>query len=169
MIRLADEFFETKNDPEQISGTEDVFRRLGRLHPATLSEKKTRNGPVAWIMVIPTSLEIMEDFLTEWLSEKDLLERAAPGTSFEAIYLCSALVLPEFRRKGLAAQLTLSAVRSIMRDHPVNSLYYWSFSDAGDALARSVATKAGLRLLKRGRRDDHSGDYTAAGITITEH
>ena len=38
MIQLADEFFQTKNDPSQISVTEDVMERLKQIHPSTMSE-----------------------------------------------------------------------------------------------------------------------------------
>ncbi len=49
MMRLAEEFFETKNDPDQISVTEVIRDRLHELHPSTMSEKRNENGPIAWV------------------------------------------------------------------------------------------------------------------------
>ena len=91
----------------------------------------------------------MEDFLAEQINERELLEKTPVGGSYEAVYLCSALVLPEFRGKGLARSLAVDAVRSIRRDHPVKTLFYWPFSVEGERLARSIARELNLPLRQR--------------------
>jgi hypothetical protein len=149
MIQLADEFFETKNDPDQISVNEEVMSMLQKIHPSTLSEKKNENGPIAWILVLPTTLRLMEEFVTERINERELLEKTPIGASYDAVYLCSALVLPEHRGKGLARSLAVDAVRSIRRDHPIMNLFYWPFSIEGDMLANSIARELNLPLRKR--------------------
>jgi GNAT superfamily N-acetyltransferase len=149
MIRLADEFFETRNDPAQISVTEDVMRQLHRIHPSTLTEENDGTGPIAWIMVIPTVHEIMDQFIAGRITERALLESTPLDVPYEAIYLCSALVLPEHRGKGIARRLVTDAVSSIRNDHPIRDLFYWAFSVEGQKLAESVARIVGLPLLKR--------------------
>lgn len=149
MIHLADEFFETRNDPAQISVTEDVMERLRRIHPSTLTEANDGNGPIAWIMVIPTTHEIMEQFIAEQITERNILDATPLDVSYNAIYLCSALVLPEHRGKGIAKGLVIDAVTSIRNDHPIRDLFYWAFSAEGQKLAESVATSVGLSLRKR--------------------
>jgi ribosomal protein S18 acetylase RimI-like enzyme len=149
MIQLADEFFETKNDPDQISVNEEVMSMLQKIHPSTLSEKKDENGPIAWILVLPTTLRLMEEFVAERINERELLEKTPIGASYDAVYLCSALVLPEHRGKGLARSLAVDAVRSIRRDHPIMNLFYWPFSIEGDMLANSIARELNLPLRKR--------------------
>jgi len=149
MIRLAEEFFDMKNGPEQISVDGESMARLKEIHPATMSEEKEENGPIAWILVIPTAHELMEAFIQGEINERELLDRTLPGGVYDALYLCSALVLPEYRGKGLARRVTSRAISAIRRDHPLRSLFYWSFSGAGDALAASVARECGLRLYRR--------------------
>ena len=149
MIQLADEFFETKNDPDQISITEEVMSRLQKIHPATLSEKKDENGPIVWILVLPTTLRLMEEFVAEQINERELLEKTPIGASYDAVYLCSALVLPEHRGKGLARGLAADAVRSIQKDHPIKHLFYWPFSPEGEKLANSIARELSLPLRQR--------------------
>lgn len=149
MIQLADEFFETKNDPDQISVSEEVMSRLGKIHPATRSEKKDENGPIVWILVLPTTQRLMEEFVTEQINERELFERTPIGASYDAVYLCSALVLPEHRGKGLARGLAADAVRSIQRDHPIKYLFYWPFSAEGKKLANSIARELDLPLRQR--------------------
>jgi hypothetical protein len=149
MIQLADEFFETKNDPDQIAVTEEVISVLQKIHPATLSEKRDENGPVVWILVLPTTLQLMEEFIAGQINERELLEKTPIGASYEAVYLCSALVLPEYRGKGLARGLAADAVRSIQQDHPIKYLFYWPFSTEGEKLANSIARELDVPLRQR--------------------
>ncbi len=149
MIALAEEFFDMKNDPQQLSVDERSMARLRAIHPGTMSEERDENGPIAWILVIPTTQALMEAFTHGEVNERELLERTLPGGVYDALYLCSALVLPEHRGKGLARSLTSRAIRSIRKDHPVRSLFYWSFSGEGDALAASVAGEFDLPLYAR--------------------
>lgn len=149
MIRLAEEFFDVKNDPEQIAVDESVRKKLDALDPASLSEESTEDGPVAWVLVIPTTIALMDQFLGHTITEKALLDKTDVGGSYDAVYLCSALVLPEYRKKGIARRLTVGAIRDIQRRHPIKKLFYWSFSEEGTELAESVAAELGLPLTRR--------------------
>lgn len=149
MIQLADEVFGMRQDPSQISVDAKVIARLKRIHPDTLMEKRTKKGPIAWVLVFPTTKYFMMKFIEGKISERVLLKKTAVGISYDAIYLCSALVLPEYRRKGLAKHLIGKAIKSIRKDHPIRYLYYWAFSPEGKKLAVSVAREFSLPLMKR--------------------
>jgi ribosomal protein S18 acetylase RimI-like enzyme len=149
MIALATEVFDAKNDPEQISVTEGDMERLHALHPASMSQESTEDGPVAWILIFPTTLALMDRFLRKEISERELLALTPIGGTFEAVYLCSALVLPEYRGKGIARRLTVNAIRSIQQDHPIEHLFVWPWSKGGDRAAESVARETGLELRVR--------------------
>jgi GNAT superfamily N-acetyltransferase len=149
MIKLAEEFFDMKNDPAQISVDEKTMQRLLLIHPSTLSEKTDENGPIAWILIIPTIKKVMGDFLVNKITEKEILECTPLGAKYDAIYLCSALVLPEYRGKGLAKQMVREAVQTILNQHPIQSLFVWSFSIEGKRLADWVAKEFNLLLFKR--------------------
>lgn len=149
MIQLADDTFAVRNDPQQLDVDEDVIRTLLTIHPSTLSEQVDGDGPVAWILLIPTSEETMRKFIDKKIGERELLSEAAATKNFEAIYLCSALVLPEFRNKGIASQLTLKATNELRKSFPIRSLYVWPFSKEGDRLSAELASKLHLPLFKR--------------------
>lgn len=149
MIHLADDFFATKNDPAQISVTDDIMERLRNIHPSTLTEENDGNGPVAWVMIIPTTKSIMERFVANKITEREVLDATPVKARYDAIYLCSALVLPEHRGRGLARRLVNDAVASVRKDHPIRYLFYWAFSVEGRKLAESVAKHTGLPLLRR--------------------
>lgn len=149
MRKLAEEFFDMKNDPAQLSVDEDTMKCLLEINPSTLSEKTDENGPIAWMLIIPTTKKIMDDFLTRKITEKEILDRTPLGEKYDTIYLCSALVLPEYRGRGLAKQMVLHAIQSILNQHPIQSLFVWSFSTEGKSLANWVANELNLPLFER--------------------
>ena len=149
MLQFADDVFAVKNDPDQLDVNQDVLDQLRRIHPATVSEFDDGHGPVAWVLLIPTTLGLMDQFLSHSISEKELYEQTPLDASYEAIYLCSAMVLEEYRRKGIARQLTLKAIDSIRKDHPIKNLFVWSFTIEGDMTADTISQITSLPLLKR--------------------
>jgi ribosomal protein S18 acetylase RimI-like enzyme len=160
MIELAREAFAMQNDPDQISVDEESRARLLRIHPAVLQEERTGDGPVAWVLIFPTTTVLMNRFLNCEITENELLSLTQPGVSYDTIYLCSALVLPEFRRKGLGKRLTLRAIQAVRQQNPITSLFYWSFSGAGQHLAEVVAAEAHLPLHRRARSADQANRVT---------
>ncbi len=146
MIQLAETVFNSKADANQLDVDEDVISHLKSIHPATLSEYNDENGPAVWILMIPTTIDLMNRFLENDISEKELYELTPKNIQYESIYLCSALVLEEFRRKGIAKKLTLSAIESIKKDHPIKYLFIWPFSKEGLSLAEKVAGSTQIPL-----------------------
>jgi len=159
MIQLAEETFSVRTDPNQLDVTEAVIEKLREIHPATLSEHTVDDGPVVWILLIPSSTETMHRFLNEEISERELLNEVIPGQVYDSIYLCSALVLPEFRKKGLAMQLTLEAIEKIQLQHPIGALYVWPFSREGFALAARIANEVKVPLFARSSEMDFKEEF----------
>lgn len=149
MIQLADETFAVKNDPNQLDVNQDVIERLKKIHPSTVSEYDDGNGPVAWVLLIPTTLDLMNRFLERKITEKELFELTPLDTKYEALYLCSAMVLEEHRRKGIAKRLTLKAIEDIRKTHPIKELFVWAFTKEGDLGAELLARLTSLPLKKR--------------------
>lgn len=149
LIQLADEVFAVKSDPTQLDINQDVLERLKKMHPATISEFDDGNGPVAWVLLIPTTNDLMNRFLMSEISEKELFDLTPLDTTYEAVYLCSALVLEEFRRKGITKQLCVNAIENIRKKHPIKAAFVWAFSPEGDLAAQTIARLAELPLYKR--------------------
>jgi len=149
MIKLAEDSFSAKSDPRQLNVDKEVITHLKRIHPATVSEFCDENGPVAWMIVIPTTLNLMHQFLEDQISEKELYDLTPLDGSYEALYLSSALVLEEYRRKGITKQLAIKSIEQIRLTHPLKALFVWVFSSEGDKSAESIATIASLPLYKK--------------------
>ena len=141
-------FFPLKMIPNQLNVNQDVIERLRKIHPATISEFDDGNGPVAWVLVIPTTLDLMNKFLENEISEKELFELTPLNTAYDVLYLCSALVLEEYRRKGITKRLAMKAIEDIQKDHPLKALFVWAFTKEGDLASEAIAHLAGLPLYK---------------------
>jgi hypothetical protein len=151
MIQLAEDVFSVKNDPDQLDVNPEVRDNLIKIHPSTVSQENDGNGPIAWVLVIPTTIDLMNQFLEMKISERELFELTPLNTTYEALYLCSALVLEEHRRKGITKQLLLKAIENICKDHPLKALFVWPFSLEGDLLSESISRITALPLYKRSK------------------
>ena len=149
LIKLAEEVFAVKSDPDQLNVNQDVIERLRKIHPATVSEFSDENGPVAWLLIIPTTLDLMNRFLLKEISEKELFELTPPDSTYEALYLCSGLVLEEYRRKGIIKRLALNTIENMRKDNPIQALFSWAFTREGDLAAEAIARITGIPLYKR--------------------
>jgi hypothetical protein len=149
MIQLSDEVFSSRTDPDQLNVDQNVMEHLQRIHPATMSEFDDGNGPVCWILCIPTTLDLMTQFINQKISERELYELTPLNIEYEAIYLCSALLLEEFRGKGIAQSLAVKTIESIKLNHSIKALFLWAFSKEGEKLAEKVSSLMGLPLHKR--------------------
>lgn len=149
MLRLVDEVFAVHDDPMQLQVDPVVLEHLAELHPAAVSEVADENGPIAWVLLIPTTADLMEEFLTGRLTEQELYQRTPTSASYEAVYLCSAMVLEEHRRNGLAKRMTLEALTWMRKEHRIQTLFCWPFTEEGVALAQTLAAGHGLPLRMR--------------------
>ena len=149
LLALTQSFFDSKSDDSQLQFDDEVMQRLEQLHEATLSEWVEGDGPVLWILLFPTTLTLQEQFLTGAITEQELFTNTPIGINYECVYLCSASVLPEFQRKGLAFRISTEAIQKIQKDHVIQSLFYWPFSDAGTELANKIASHLNLPIYKK--------------------
>lgn len=149
MMVLAEKSFDAKNDPNQLDVNENVIHRLLQIHPSAVVEKNEGDGPVIWIILIPTTKILMEQFLQNQISEKELFDNTLVGISYDAVYLCSAITLEEYRLKGITTNLCIEAIENIKKDNPVSSIFVWPFSKEGECLAEKIAAKTKLSLFKK--------------------
>ena len=149
MMQLAEDVFDARNDPEQLDVNDEVIKRFQLIHPACVSEYNEGDGPIAWVLLLPTTIVLMNQFLEKRINEKELFYQTPLNTPYETIYLCSAMVLDEYRRKGIAKRLTMDAINRIRKDHMIACLFYWPFTEEGDLAAKNLAEACKLPLLER--------------------
>ena len=149
MLDLVDEVFETKSDPNQLSFTEEDMEHLQALHPACLNELSNEDGPYAWISIFPTSLILAKEFVGGKSTERELFDKTLElnPAQLDTVYLCSALVLPEFRKNKIAFNTTVQAIESMKNNLSIQHVLVWPFSQEGEKLAKKIAEASLLPLL----------------------
>lgn len=88
----------------------------------------------------------MQEFLKGKINEKEMFYLTPLHGGYDGIYLCSALVLEEYRRKGIIKELALKAISAIRSEHEIKSLFLWVFSNEGKMAAQYVANLVSLPL-----------------------
>jgi hypothetical protein len=151
MMQLAAEVFEVHNDPQQLDVDENIITQLQALHPSAVMEYANEEGPIIWVLMIPTTRQLMNAFVNGQLGETELLNQTPVGIQYQALYLCSALTLPEFRNQGLTKKIALEAISEIRKIHPIEHLFVWNFSQEGSWLANSLANSEHIPLIERPR------------------
>ena len=166
MIQLADEVFAVKDDPSQLDVNQEVLERLHKINPATTSEYNEGDGPIAWVLLIPTTMDLMNRFLQGEVSEKELFNLTPLDAKYEALYLCSAMVLEEFRRTGITKQLSLTAIEAIRKDHPLKAAFVWAFSPEGNSIVVFKSSQHIFHILFKGF---HQGRLKKEQVTRIAH
>ena len=146
-IKIAESFFGTQHDPEQIPINKESHEKLLSLNKnSVLYELDEKGEPVSWVIVIPTTEILMKDFLSSKINEKELFDMTKPGEKYDSLYFCSAFTVPEFRNKGLALKLAESAIRKISGDRSMN-IFSWAYSPEGTGLIKKLEDKLGVKIL----------------------
>jgi hypothetical protein len=149
MLDLVDEVFSTRSDPNQIQVTQEQQNKIFAIHQFALTERSNEEGPLIWLLIIPTLKTIMEDFLIGKITEKEILDNTPIGVAYESIYLCSVTTLMEERGKGSTKELCMKAIDEIKKDNPIESLFVWPFTKEGEALAKNIANASHLKLFTK--------------------
>ncbi len=148
MRRIAEQFYGTAHNPDQIPITEESQKKLHQLHPKTVLFKLIDNEPVSWIVVMPTTLILAEQFVSGKITERELFEETKPSDMYEALYFCSVFTVREHQRKGYGTALLREALKSIPLV-PDPYLFCWVYSKEGEAMYQALTKKFGTTVRVR--------------------
>lgn len=147
MNAIAIELFETESDDTQASPTlENCLRVVKKEKYNFILVKDTNDELMGWSVVMPTSLEVMDNFLSEEITERELLEISRIDSKFEALYLFAVIVLPEYRKKGLAKFLFKTQIEYFKEKYNINNIYSWWFSEEGKKLGDSLEKELDVEI-----------------------
>lgn len=146
MLNIAEQFFGTQSDPNQMPITKESFYKLQRLHPKTVVYRLKNEEPISWIVVVPTQIDLMNKFLQGEINERALLDLTKPQVEYEALYLCAAFTIPEHRRNGYVVEMFKEVIADIPHKQEVK-LFAWPFSEEGRKLIEKLNTNLDNKIL----------------------
>lgn len=133
-MRIAEEIFGTEKDPDQMPINEESVKKLDSIYEGWLGSVLDEEGePIAWSVVLPTQTELMDKFLNNEITEKQLLEKTKPEDVYNSLYVASVITVPEQRSKGFATKVLSEAIeRAPLVDNAV--IFAWPWSVEGRSL-----------------------------------
>ncbi len=143
MFALAEEFFATESDHNQIPVNIEALEKLKKIHSATVLFRLEDDELVSWVVTVPTERRLMQQFMSDEITERDLLEHTPIRDEYEALYLCAAFTAAEHRRKGYVLGLFAEALRRLPLAQGA-PLFTWPISFEGKKTAEKL-----YRLLPR--------------------
>lgn len=147
MGSITEKFFGTYTDQEQIPITIESRKKLKNLSKYGLNCALDSDGnPVSWVVVVPTSVALMDQFIKGEINEREMFDRSLPSHRYEAIYLCSAFTIPEYRKKGIAKVLMLQSIHEFQKTNPEIKIFAWVWSEDGKKLINSLDENIGNKI-----------------------
>ena len=146
---IAEEIFGTENDPSQIPVTKESGDKLERLTPNWIEYELDEKGdPISWVIILPTTKELAEKFLDKEITERELLDLTKWQEKYSVIYLCAAITILEYRRKGLALKLFKQAIAKIPKIEDY-MLFAWPIGEGVEGLNKKLENDLGKKILVR--------------------
>ena len=144
-------YFHTEEDSEQVPISLESHKYLLAVRPSSLATSFSDDGTlVASVVTIPTTKEITDLFMSGEITEKELFDRTEPRGNSEALYLMSAFVAPDYRRRGLGIQLTKELISKIDSDAKL-TLFAWPTSEEGKKFTNALQENIHRAILVRVR------------------
>ena len=74
------------------------------------------------------------------------MDLTKPQDSYEALYLCAAITIPEHRKKGYASSLMIEVINSIPHNKGVK-LFAWPYSKDGEEVIKKLSNLLKVDIL----------------------
>lgn len=126
--RIAKEFFEIDKDPSQIDADEKTFLYSLEIGGNTLAALEG-DKMIGWSFAFPTNKILMEQFLSNKITERELFWSTKKDPNYDAIYFCAMYVYPEYRSLSLAIKLIRKCINPLLKEGIC--VFYDPYSSAG--------------------------------------
>ncbi len=148
-FKIAEQFYGSESHPDHIPIKAESAAKLDSISDNWFNcAFDDNNEPISWIVVIPTSIALMKDFITAKITEKQLFDSTSIATPQEALYLCSAFTIPEYRRQGLAMRLILETIGQFEQSG-TKELFAWIYSPEGEQMVTTMQQRYGRKIYIR--------------------
>lgn len=149
-VKLHVEEFEVESDFEQIQEEDVPYEKLIKNDCEEECILKDHDVVIGSTFVILTSIDIMNLFLQGKITERELLFESRKIKSYNSIYLCSSIIIQEYRRFGLIFEAGKILLKKIIEKNNFNPVIFgWTFSEAGSNLLKKTAKHFNLEYFEK--------------------
>ncbi len=151
--RLAENFFHTKEDKEQLPGSEITYEFITQKFPYSVNIIKDDSNVIGHTFALPCDKANRDAFLQGKINERELFYRikdSIKSKDYTSLYLASAQIRTKYQRKGITSRGFAIHIKEYQKAIKPNlDLFYWSMTPEGQKLAQKVAELAGLPINER--------------------
>ena len=144
MCLIAEKIFSAEADTTQTKPTVENTLDLISIEKNTLVCIKENGEVVAWTVVLPTSKNNMNRFLSGEITERELSFESKKDPSFEALYLMAGITLPLYRKRGLSLQLITYQIDYFKHKYNMRDFYSLPFSESGKSLIQKISANLNI-------------------------
>lgn len=150
-FKLTEGLWSTKTDPEIIPSKVFTYNFVTKEIPFSYNVIKEDDLVIGFTIVLPSSEEDMYDFINEKITEKELFYRIleTDRENFSCLYLCSAVIAENYRRRGLAKKSLMKQIEKFSNIYDIKYIYSWAFSDAGKKICNNISEEINIPLIER--------------------
>jgi ribosomal protein S18 acetylase RimI-like enzyme len=148
---LVVETFGIDVDPEQLPPTPEVWQKLLEMNKNSIVVKRTDDGElIGSVCVVPTNEELMQKFIDAEITEKQLFEMTPLQKNYETIYVCAAIIKPEYRKQGWATKMLTESIVGVENGKEAQ-LFCWTVSPEGEKLVSALERKLDRKIIDRSK------------------
>ncbi|MBI2044655.1 hypothetical protein HYT23_01215 [Candidatus Pacearchaeota archaeon] len=151
--KMMEEYFKTSENPEE---AQINMKNIKWVHENVLDFDniiKFEGKIIGNTFMLPCTKDLMGRFLSNSINENQLFEEIKKNVNpkkFDAIYLCSSFIKPEFRGKGLSVEARMKTIKRVTKNLKIKPiLFYEPYTEEGEKSCEKVAEILGLELRKR--------------------
>lgn len=138
MTIIGEQIFYTEDDDTQSKASVENCIGISNVDPYCYVSIKENDKNMAWSIVLPTSIDNMNKFLKGEINEAQLSEASKSNPCFECLYFMAVIVLPEYRKMGLAKFLLKEQIKYFQEKYSIDKFFGWIFTKDGNLLADSM-------------------------------
>lgn len=144
-MEIAESIYGTQNDPEQMPINKESVAKLDELYSDWLETELDENGePVSWSVILPTQKDLAEKFMSNQITEKDLLYLTKKENFYDALYIVSVITIPEKRNMGFAKKILEKSISKVPLTK--NALIFaWPITNDGFKFINKIKTNVKIK------------------------
>ena len=151
--KLVEDFFDTKNDLEQLPNKKINLNFVNHKFQISLVIIKNNNKINGHTFILPSNKKDRNDFLKNRINEREFfyrIQKEVIPKNFDSLYLASAQILKKFRRKGIIKKVLLLQIQRYQKKYSKKlKLFYWPFSKEGNFLCEKIAKELNLKIYSK--------------------
>lgn len=151
---IATDFFDTKNDLEQLPGDELTISVCKNTYPLSLNVIKKNSQFIGYTFASPCTHALMQEFIDKKITEREMYEQIKKENirweNADAIYFAGAQTIKKYQQKGIGTKARIIQIKKLQEKYPnLKQLFCWTYSEMGNKTVKRIQEQLEQEILIR--------------------